>query len=144
MLSLKYHIEIIRGTQYHKIAIDIVVFRLEKNFYFKTSNDDIILLKNFVYHRTLFFVSCKFQKHKDFYIYPLPSSELDIIYVSQLQEKKIAYSFSDVQMLFNSKDNYLLLHTKLHWYKEAYTASYNIKWNTFIVHSVLYIYEYIC
>jgi len=61
MLSLKHHIEIIRGTQYHKVAIDIIVFRLEKNFYFKTSNDDIILLKNLVYHRTLFFVSCKFQ-----------------------------------------------------------------------------------
>lgn len=121
VLSLKHYItdEIIPGPQYRKVVIGNIVFRVgTKDSYFKTSNDDVVLLKNLVYkHGTLFFVGCKFQKHEDFYMYPLPSSELGIICVSQLQERRIAYPLCDIQCkcyLIPNEDNYLcmpLLHT---------------------------------
>ncbi|XP_025266724.1 uncharacterized protein LOC112638743 isoform X1 [Camponotus floridanus] len=96
VLSLKHFIanEIIRGSQYRKVIIDNICFRIgTKNSCFKTSNGNVVLLKNIVYrHRTLFFVGCKFQKQEDFYTYPLPSSELGIICVFQLEERRIASS----------------------------------------------------
>lgn len=92
VLSLKHYIanEVIHGEQYRKVTIGNLVFKLgAKDSCFRTLNDDVVLLKNLVYnHRTLFFVGCKFQKQKDFYTYPLPSSELDIVCVSHLQESR--------------------------------------------------------
>jgi len=120
-LSLKHHIadEVICGVQYRKVTIGNVVFKVgTKDSCFKTLNGDVILLKNLVFkHRTLFFVGCKYQKHKDFYTYPLPSSKLGIVCVSHLQERRIAYSLNNVHCkcyLIPNEDNYLcipLLHT---------------------------------
>lgn len=121
VLSLKHYIadEIIRGPQYRKVSIGNVIFRIGiKDPCFKISNGDVVLLKNLVHkHRTLFFIGCKFRKQEDFYTYPLPSSELGIICISQLQQEKIAYRLNDIQCkcyLIPNGDNYLcipLLHT---------------------------------
>ncbi|XP_071582262.1 uncharacterized protein [Temnothorax nylanderi] len=121
VLSLKHYIadEIIRGPQYRKVTIGNVYFKIgKKDSCFKTVNGSVVLLKNLVYrHRTLFFIGCKFKKQEDFYTYPLPSSELGIICVSQLEERRVAYPVSDVQCkcyLIPNRDNFLcmpLLHT---------------------------------
>lgn len=121
VLSLKHYIadEIICGPQYRKVTIGNVVFKIgKKDSCFKTLNGSVVLLKNLVYrHRTLFFIGCKFKKQEDFYTYPLPSSELGIICVSQLEERRAAYPVSDIQCkcyLISNRDNFLcipLLHT---------------------------------
>jgi len=121
VLSLKHFIanEIIRGSQYRKVVIGNICFRIgTKDSCFKTSNGNVVLLKNLVYrHRTLFFIGYKFQKQEDSYTYPLPSSELGIICVSQLEERRIAYPLNDIECkcyLIPNQETWLwvpLLHT---------------------------------
>lgn len=131
-LSLKHFItnEIIRGSQYRKVVIGNVCFRIgtDKDSCFKTLNGNVVLLKNLVYrHQTLFFVGCKFKKQEDFYTYPLPSSELGIICVSQLEDRKIAYPLNDIECkcyLIPNQETWLcvpLLHT-ISLMKKAHAA----------------------
>lgn len=82
--------EIIDGLQFRKIMVNDTTFKCNlKDSCFKTVNGEIIVFHNIVQrHNEAFFVGYSFTKMENVYHYPLPSSELGIIRVSDLSEER--------------------------------------------------------
>lgn len=86
--------ENIQGEQFRKISINDVIFEVNKrNSCFKTNTGDIVVLKNIVRRQNnIIFLGNIFTNISDFYTYPLRSSELGIVKVSQLIEEKLVFN----------------------------------------------------
>lgn len=92
--------ETIPGIQYKKMIINGVTFQLgQRNSCFKTSDDDIMIMKNIIQRNdnSVYIVANKFRQSEDYYNYPLPSSVLGISKVSRLNTAKNVLQLSDIQ-----------------------------------------------
>jgi len=90
--------EIIDGLQFRRIIVNDTIFKCNlKDSCFKTVNGNIIVLHNIVQkHSEVFFVGYSFTKMGNVYDYPLPSSELGIIQVSDLSEQRRVFPLVQV------------------------------------------------
>lgn len=111
--------EVLHGVHYKLVNIDNVVLQIgKKDSCFLSITDEVIILEDIVYNENLIFlVGRLFQNTKDFYIYPLPSSTLNILSVSQLSENMRNWSILKIKAkcwLMPDGDSFLcvpLLHT---------------------------------
>lgn len=111
--------EIIYGTQFKKIIVNNIIFQVNsRDSCFTTDEGKIVILKNTVYKEDdVILVGNIFRKVTDFYTYPLKSSELGIVKVSQLDDNKFLFTLESIVAkcwLIPSEDEYVrtpLLHT---------------------------------
>lgn len=89
----------IAGKHYRRLKAGKLLLRVGKSDgCFSTKTGDIIMLKDiYVKEKKIYLVGCKFLKQEDFYDYPLPSSELGIVKLSQFERKLQTYRIRDVQ-----------------------------------------------
>ena len=82
--------EIIDGLQFKRIMVNNTTFKCNvKDSCFKSANGEITVLHNIVQRRDeVFFVGYSFTKMENAYQYPLPSSELGIVRLSDLSEER--------------------------------------------------------
>ncbi|XP_034247740.1 uncharacterized protein LOC117649258 [Thrips palmi] len=99
-VSLKHRVlnEVVDGQQYKKLKAGSLKLRLGKaDSCFQTKDGDIVVLQNIVCRqRRVYLVGCKFSKLEDYYVYPLPSSQLGIYRVSLLERERRVYRLSDL------------------------------------------------
>ncbi|EZA50973.1 hypothetical protein X777_10601 [Ooceraea biroi] len=90
--------ETIHGEQFRKILVNDVIFEVNKrNSCFKTNTGEIVVLKNIICtENDIIFVGNIFSNVSDFYTYPLPSSELGIVKVSELSEERLVFSLNNI------------------------------------------------
>ncbi|KYN01124.1 hypothetical protein ALC62_08079 [Cyphomyrmex costatus] len=91
--------EIIDGLQFKRIMVNDITFKCNlKDSCFKTVSGEISVLYNIVQRHAgeVFFVGYSFIKMTNVYDYPLPSSELGIIQVSDLNEERRVFPLSQV------------------------------------------------
>lgn len=110
------------GTYYQCLSIDNVVLRTGiKDSCFCTT-ENVNILKNIVHQdRRIMLVCSKFQKMDNFYIYPLPSSRLGIVSVSEIDNERLVVQLQNIHakcwlMPYFDNDSFLcvpLLHTML-------------------------------
>lgn len=113
--------ENIHGEQFRKISVNDVIFEVnERDSCFKTNTGQIVILKNIVRREdNIIFVGNIFSNINDFYTYPLRSSELGIVKVSELIEERMLFTLNDIIAkcwLIPVRDEYVcipLLHTIL-------------------------------
>lgn len=112
--------ELINGTPFKKVSVNGVILEVnDKDLYFKTNLGQIVVLKNIILTEddNVIFIGNIFINVGDFYTYPLNSSELGIIKVSELNNDKLIFRLQNIVAkcwLILLKDEYVcipLLHT---------------------------------
>lgn len=98
---LKRHVdpnETLQGSQYRRIIVnDVLLSTSGANNCIKTVRDEIILLKNIINtHDGVYIVGNMFSSKKDFYTYPVNSSELGIFEVSKLEQNETVINISSI------------------------------------------------
>lgn len=110
------------GTHFQCLSINSMVLRIDiKNCCFCTTDKNVYILRNIVkQERRVMLVCNKFQEIGDFYTYPLPSSRLGIVIVSQIDDERVVVPLHSVHakcwFMTYSDDSFLcvpLLHTIL-------------------------------
>lgn len=98
-----------------------MIFKVnERDSCFKTNTGEIVVLRNIIRRQdNTIFVGNIFSNISDFYTYPLRSSELDIVKVSELIEERLIFTLNKIIAkcwLIPIRDEYVcipLLHTLL-------------------------------
>lgn len=89
--------EIIDGLQFRRIMVNDTIFKCNvKDACFKTVNGEITVLHNIVQRHGEVFFGYSFTKMGNVYEYPLSSSELGIIRVSDLNEERRVFPLVQV------------------------------------------------
>lgn len=91
--------ELIYGTQFKKKSVNNVILEMnDKDSCFKTNKGQIVVLKNIILREddNVIFIDNIFINIGDFYTYPLNSSELGIIKVSELNSDKLIFPLKSV------------------------------------------------
>lgn len=85
------------GKHFKRLKAGSLLLKIGKSdSCFRTKSGDVIVLKDIVLReKKVYLIGCKFLVCEDFYEYPLPSSELGIVRVSELGIRK-AYRLKDV------------------------------------------------
>jgi len=99
-LLRKQHVEneVINGLQFRKIHINDIIFQCnEKDSCFKTCDNTIAVLKNIVQvQNEIFFIRFSYSTTGNVYEYPLPSSYLGILKVSNQNEERQIFPLSQI------------------------------------------------
>jgi len=109
----------VHEIHYKFISIDDVILQTgKKDSCFISITDEVIILEDIISNENLIFLVGKlFKKTNNFYTYPLPSSTLGIISVSQINENVRILPLSEIKAkcwLMPDRDSFLcvpLLHT---------------------------------
>ncbi|XP_024878933.1 uncharacterized protein LOC112459164 isoform X2 [Temnothorax curvispinosus] len=90
--------EIIDGLQFRRIKVNDTIFKCnKKDSCFKTVKGDIAVLYNIVQrHGKVFFVGYYFTQMEDVYQYPLSSSELGIVKLTDISEERRVFPLTEV------------------------------------------------
>ena len=93
--------EVVHGTHYQMLSIgSLIKLRADnsKDSCFRTVAGDVFILKDIVKTRdSVYLIGYKFMEKGDFYNYPLPSSQLGILQLSNLNNNVDVVSLQDVE-----------------------------------------------
>lgn len=100
-LSMKHFLpeDNIQGSQFRCVSVNGVVLKVNKrNSCFRTKTGEVVCLQNIILQdRQVILVGFLFQNHADVYEYPLRSSILGIVKVSNLEERRVFFHLEQVQ-----------------------------------------------
>lgn len=90
--------EIVHGVHFKVLEVNDIVFKCNrKDSCFKTSTGEVGILSNIVQNgNQIFFVAKVFLTYRNVYEYPIPSSDIGIVRVCELENQKRAFPLADV------------------------------------------------
>lgn len=120
-LSMKHFLlqDNVQGSQFRCVSVNGVVLKVNKrDSCFRTKADEVVCLQNIILQdRQVILVGFLFQNYDDVYEYPLRSSILGIVKVSNLEKQRVFFHLEQVEAkcwLIPDKNSYVcvpLLHT---------------------------------